>query len=86
MISDAHPARAFFLALTGITCLKSWSATDDWFEKSTQVQRHLTTHVTFAAYRKWHHSFGTQDAIEAERVELHSQPNESHHDRLRLQV
>lgn len=88
MISDAYQARVgLFFALTGITCPKSWSATDDWFEKSTQGSAQLTTHVTNRRIPPVHvYSFGTHDAIDAERIELHWLPNELHHHRLRLQV
>ena len=91
MISDAHQARVGSLfALTGITCPTLWCATDDWFVKSTEVTaypddaRHIRDIPLLVHSGRY--SLGTQDAIDAERVELHSPPNESHHDRLRLQV
>jgi hypothetical protein len=42
--------------------------------------------VTFPASPIRNYSLGTQEAIDAERVELHWPPDESHQDKLRLQV
>lgn len=86
-ISDVSQARAGIIAFTDKTCLKQTSATVDWFDNSTRAARrptharHNPRHPTIRNY-----SLGTQEAIDAERVELDWPPDESHHERLRLQV
>lgn len=66
MINDARQARVSGFALTGTACPMFVKATADWFEESTTVAQDCTTRVTVLSKR--HYSFGTHEAIEAERV------------------
>lgn len=66
MINDARQARVSGFALTGTACPRFEKATADWFEESTVAAQDCTTRVTVLCEDLY--SFGTHEAIEAERV------------------